>query len=85
MEIRVEGSLLVQLRKRRGLTQCGVADELHMSLRYLSSLELGDADNPSVSVAVALAEFYGVGVRFLAQQMGWLRDKTKKEKEKAEH
>lgn len=55
---------LRQLRKERGEAQAVVAEAIGISRPHLTNLERG-RDNPSLETAMALADYFGVGLDFL--------------------
>lgn len=74
---------LIALRKKAGLTQQDLADQLAYSDKTVSKWELGKAI-PSVDVLKELADFYGVTVDYLISendvQVKMDEDKEKKER-----
>lgn len=74
---------LIALRKKAGLTQQDLADQLAYSDKTVSKWELGKAI-PSVDVLKELADFYGVTVDYLISendvQIKMDEDKEKKER-----
>ena len=60
---------LIALRKKAGLTQQDLADQLAYSDKTVSKWELGKAI-PSVDVLKELADFYGVTVDYLISENG---------------
>ena len=53
---------LIEARGKR--TQMDVANEMGISQKYLSKLELGQR-NPSLKIAVKIASYYGTSVEHL--------------------
>ena len=59
------GENIKALRLEKGLTQRQVANELFMTVQMLSGIETG-IKQPSLNVALALANYYGTTVEALA-------------------
>ena len=55
------GARIKNLRKERGLTQQALADELGVTLNYISKIEPG-MKVPSIDVLVVMAEYFGVSL-----------------------
>ena len=55
------GARIKNLRKERGLTQQTLADELGVTLNYISKIEPG-MKVPSIDVLVVMAEYFGVSL-----------------------
>ena len=62
------GSVLRRLRKNQGLTLVKVSSETGLSVSFLSDIERNKA-RPSLDSLEKLADFYGVGVDQLVQQI----------------
>ena len=56
------GALIRQSRLRRGWSQSALAAQLNVSQRYVSSVENGEADNPTLETICAFAR--ALGLRF---------------------
>ena len=58
------GQKVKELREARGLSQRALADELYISLAMICGIETG-IKQPSLRVALALAEYFGTTVEEL--------------------
>ena len=58
------GEILFFLRRKRGLNQATVAENLGVSVQAYQKYEYGDAD-PTIDTLLKLADFYGVSVYYL--------------------
>lgn len=56
---------LCELRKQHGISQAALAQELGIALRAYQYYERGQRD-PQLSVAISIADFYGVSLDYLA-------------------
>ncbi|USF27220.1 hypothetical protein N510_002166 [Firmicutes bacterium ASF500] len=56
---------LVLLRKEKGVSQTFAAKELNISSRAYQKYEYEEAE-PKLSIAVRIADFYGVSIDYLA-------------------
>ena len=56
---------LVLLRKEKGVSQTFAAKELNISPRAYQKYEYKEAE-PKLSIAVRIADFYGVSIDYLA-------------------
>jgi transcriptional regulator with XRE-family HTH domain len=56
---------LVLLRKEKGVSQTFAAKELNISPRAYQKYEYEEAE-PKLSIAVRIADFYGVSIDYLA-------------------
>lgn len=59
------GKMLKQLRREKDLTLQSVADGVGCSPSYLHRLENNSRKNPSIQMAIKLADFYGINVSLL--------------------
>ena len=60
------GENLKALRKKKGVTQREVANDLFLSVQMLSAIET-EIKQPSLNVALALAKYYGITVEELCR------------------
>lgn len=58
------GQRVKRLRKEKGLTQIRLADALYISESYIALIE-ADKRNPSLDIAVKLADFFHVRTEYL--------------------
>ena len=56
------GRLVREYRKERGLTLDSVARRVNTTISYLSKIERGDIDNPSIGIVLAIARAIGCTV-----------------------
>lgn len=59
------GENIKRLREEKGVTQREVANALFMTVQMLSGIETG-IKQPSLNIALALAQYFGVSVETLA-------------------
>lgn len=59
LDAAVIGKRIQELRKEKGLTQQGLADELGISLNMVGKVESG-ARIPSIDLFVVMSEYFGV-------------------------
>jgi len=75
------GAAVSRLRRQRGLSQAELAEQLELSVDYISRLERGQR-LPALPVLVAIRDLFGVSFDVLlaesdvADQDGWLRNAT---------
>lgn len=56
------GTMLKQLRKKKGLTQVELAKKARVTQAYIAKLETGDKTNPSLAILRRLAKALRVSV-----------------------
>jgi transcriptional regulator with XRE-family HTH domain len=59
------GEKLSILRKRQGITQVQLAQQIGIARSYIGELESGKRNNPSANFAVIVADFFGVSLDVL--------------------
>lgn len=75
------GAAVSRLRRQHGLSQAALAEQLELSVDYISRLERGQR-LPALPVLVAIRDLFGVSFDTLladhdgAEQEGWLRNTT---------
>lgn len=65
------GDRLLLARRQLGMNQDTLAEQANINRTYISSLERGNADNPTKEIIEALAQALGVRPEYLA---GWTED-----------
>lgn len=63
--IELLGSKIRELRKERGLTVAGLAEKVDVSKSYLSHIEIGSVDNPTIQVISRIANALNVELKDL--------------------
>lgn len=69
-------NIVEQLRKERGLNQEEFAKTLRVSRQTISSIETGKY-NPSLELAFAISEFFGMGIEEIFIYEGGIEDEKK--------
>ncbi len=58
------GKRIQELRREKGLTQAGLAERLHISLRYLQKLESGERSG-SIEALAEISTFFQVSLDYI--------------------
>lgn len=66
-----------QKRNEAGLTSKQLADKSGLSPAYISRIEKGDYENPSLPTMRALAEGLGLSLQNLLQEIGFLNNESR--------
>ena len=67
MSLRRIGTVLSEMRSRKGMTQVDLAKKAKVSQAYIARMESGDKKNPSLAIVQRLAKALGVSIPELLQ------------------
>lgn len=80
-QIRAFQKLLVDARRKRGLTQTQAAQEIGVSQTLISSLERGPHNGMRVGELFRVLAFYGIEPNTVARILGYIDEGTKTEEQ----